>query len=236
MDSNGLFLISEQLSRDNYEIIESKDSNKDIYIQGIFAEAELVTRNKTYYPFSVMESSVKSFKNRINETGPILGEFEHPKSLKINSKNACIEIQDLYMEGKKVLGKARVLQGLVWGDHLAGLIRNGHNRPVSTRSVGQLQEGCNYKTITGMKLITVDVVDNNSCPTATPDAIYESVNWLYDLGSIDGHEAQLLEDFKKNHTSYEYKNVSKMVNNFILRGFDKCVNRAILESKLSGLN
>jgi hypothetical protein len=230
---SGIYLISEELDRENYEII-NENSKQDWYLRGVFGEAELINRNRRKYPTKVMTEAVEKIQPLLKTSEKILGEYHHPPTPKIDSKNACIQIQKLCMESTRMMGEAKILRGTQWGNHLIGLLENGIQRPVSTRALGDVSDSDGFNLVNEMTLITVDVVDNQSCPTATPNAIYEDINWMYDIGSISGSDLELLENFKRKSSSSSHKKVMSDVSNFILEGFENATRRAILKAKLLG--
>jgi len=222
--SDKTFIISEQMN--DYKFIsESIDNTKCWYLDGVFGEAELVNVNQRKYPLQVMTESVEEIQPFLN-SGKILGEYYHPKSDKINTERACIQLEKLCMEGNKMMGRAKVLRGTILGNHLIGLLENGIQMPVSTRALGKVVDFDNYLLVEKMKLVTVDVVDNQSCPTAVPNALFESVNWMREIGSIDDREAELLESIKNTKSSYTFESAMRSTNNNILKGLDNVVLRA----------
>lgn len=226
--SNKEFLISEQLNDFGFISESAQDSKtKDWFLKGVFGEAELINRNQRKYPLRVMTEAVEEIQP-IVQTG-LLGEYHHPKTAKINSERACIRIQSLVMEGKQMMGVAKVLRGTTLGNHLIGLLENKIVLPVSSRAVGKLVNQGNYNLVESMKLATVDVVDYQSCQTATPDAIFESVNWLHEIKSISDEEAELLNEIRLKESASTFKKAMQATNNNILKGLDNVVKRAYLK-------
>lgn len=231
-------LISEKIENDRFEIVsEAKNGShtKHWYLRGIFGEAEIINRNRRKYPKGIMDEAVDKFQPLLHqENYNVYGEYHHPKSPLVNSLNACILMQNISMEGNKMLGEAKIMPNTRYGSHLVGLIKDaGHKPTVSTRALGDVTEKSDYNLVNEMTLITVDVVDNPSCPSAMPNVIYEDVNWMLDIGSIDGLEADLLSAIKRKDTAETYKRVMRDVNNYILEGFDNAVEMALLKLKYS---
>lgn len=220
------FLISEQLDDYEFSLLESNKGPKDWYLKGVYGEAEIINRNGRKYPTGVMTEAVEEFQVLLNTKHKVLGEYHHPKSAKINSERACIQIQSLVMEGNKMIGSAKVLRGTTLGNHLIGLLENDIQMPVSTRALGKVRKADGFHLVESMKLATVDVVDYQSCQTATPDAMFESVNWMHEIGSIDFREAELLESVRLKERSETFKQVMHSTHNNILAGFDNVVLRA----------
>jgi hypothetical protein len=220
------FLISEQLDDYAFSLTESTKDTKDWYLRGVFGEAELVNRNNRKYPVKVMTEAVEEFQPLLRTKHKVLGEYNHPKSAKINSERACIQIQSLVMEGNKMIGCAKVLRGTTLGNHLIGLLENDIQMPVSTRALGKVTETGGFHLVENMKLSTVDVVDYQSCQTATPSALFESVNWMHEVGTINDFEADLLDSIRLKESSANFKQAMHSTHNNILRGLDNVVLRA----------
>ena len=153
------------------------ESGTQLFIEGIFAQAEVLNGNKRIYPKAVLEKAVNEYIDTFVKNGKSIGEFNHPDYPTPKWDNAAIMIKELKMEGNNVYGKALVLD-TEKGKHLQALIRGGYNVGVSTRGLGntQLSES-GITEVTEYMMTAVDVVDNPSGPDAHVKPIYESVNW-----------------------------------------------------------
>ena len=153
------------------------ESGTQLFIEGIFAQAEVLNGNKRIYPKAILEKAVNEYIDKFIKNGKSIGEFNHPDYPTPKWDNAAIMIKELKMEGNNVYGKALVLD-TEKGKHLQALIRGGYNVGVSTRGLGntRLSEEGNTE-VTQYMMTAVDVVDNPSAPDAHVKPIYESVNW-----------------------------------------------------------
>ena len=153
------------------------ESGTQLFIEGIFAQAEVLNGNKRIYPKAILEKAVNEYIDKFIKNGKSIGEFNHPDYPTPKWDNAAIMIKELKMEGNNVYGKALVLD-TEKGKHLQALIRGGYNVGVSTRGLGntRLSEDGNTE-VTQYMMTAVDVVDNPSAPDAHVKPIYESVNW-----------------------------------------------------------
>ena len=226
-------LISEQVTDYGFSSIINEGVGKKYYLEGIFGEAELINRNMRKYPLKVMQEAVNQIQPRLQTKQKILGELEHPKTATIHRRNACIKILDLHMEGNRMMGRAEVLDEMPNGKILIGLINADQEMFVSTRALGSVTESSGFNLVNEMSLVTVDVVDHPSCQTAAPDAIYESVNWLHNIGGITDTEAELLESVKRSHSATTFKKTCHEVTNNILEGWNRPLQRAFLKLNLS---
>ena len=153
------------------------ESGTQLFIEGIFAQAEVLNGNKRIYPKAILEKAVNEYIDKFIKNGKSIGEFNHPDYPTPKWDNAAIMIKELKMEGNNVYGKALVLD-TEKGKHLQALIRGGYNVGVSTRGLGntKLSEEGNTE-VTQYMMTAVDVVDNPSAPDAHVKPIYESVDW-----------------------------------------------------------
>ena len=153
------------------------ESGTQLFIEGIFAQAEVLNGNKRIYPKAILEKAVNEYIDKFIKNGKSIGEFNHPDYPTPKWDNAAIMIKELKMDGSNVYGKALVLD-TEKGKHLQALIRGGYNVGVSTRGLGntRLSEEGNTE-VTQYMMTAVDVVDNPSAPDAHVNPIYESVNW-----------------------------------------------------------
>jgi hypothetical protein len=156
-----------------------------------------------------MEKAVHLIQDKLKSHQKVLGEWTHPKRLTVDPMEACIRIDELKMDGNKMIGKAKVLDGLPKGELLKGLLQNDILMPVSTRGTGKLVKNPDFFLVENFNLITVDVVSDPSCPTATPDLVMENVNWLHDIGVLTDVEAELLETVQQTQSADEVKQIHR---------------------------
>lgn len=168
---------------DEVELLhEGADGKKDLYIHGIFAQADIVNRNKRNYPRAHMESAVNKYVEHYVSKNRALGELNHPQRMTVDPERASHLITELKLEGKNVMGKAKVLsEGL--GKVVRGLILDGVNIGVSTRGGASvsLREGVTYVG-PDYTLSTIDVVTDPSGPDCFVNGIMEGVEWICESG------------------------------------------------------
>ena len=65
---------------DGLSINEAKSDNGSsmMYIEGIFAQAEILNGNKRIYPRHILENAVKEYNAKYLVKGKSIGEFNHP--------------------------------------------------------------------------------------------------------------------------------------------------------------
>ena len=118
-------LITEYKETDVQCIVEKKeDGTKTHVIEGIFAMAESKNRNGRIYPQSIMENAVSKYVTEQVSKSRAVGELNHPDGPTVNLDKVSHLITDLKMEGKNVMGKARILDTPM-GNIVKGLLEGG---------------------------------------------------------------------------------------------------------------
>lgn len=166
-------ILIEQLSSSEANIISEsiKDSKNNVFLSGVFMQAEARNRNGRIYPLSEMVSAVKSINEHIQEYKGLFGELDHPADrLNIAMDRISHVITELYMNGNNAIGKAKLL------DTPMGLIakeidKSGARYGVSSRGAGNVNES---GMVSGFRIVTVDLVATPSAHGAMPSSIYES--------------------------------------------------------------
>nr|DAS11046.1 MAG TPA: Prohead core protein serine protease [Caudoviricetes sp.] len=173
------------------ESLEGKQE-KAYYIEGIFAQADVLNGNRRIYPRKVLTEAIKPLNEMIAHSR-LLGELEHPKvnASDINPDRSCIKILSLHEDGNNIMGKAKVMKSLPCGAIVYGLLSEGVTVGVSTRGFGEteLREGKTY--VKDLVLKTVDVVMNPSAPDAFMTAIMESKEWVFENGVLIEREKEM---------------------------------------------
>lgn len=213
MDIKPLSMLVETAS--NIEPIrESIDGKQKLYIEGIFAEAELKNGNGRFYPLSVLTDAVNNFNANFIERKVAIGELNHPDYPLPDPAKAAIFIESLRMEGTKAIGKALVMTETDGGRQIKALLDAGYAMGVSTRGLGSIKEKNGLKIVEeGFMLTSVDCVSNPSGPNCYVNAIKESIQkYAY----IDGSLVEISENIKDkpDQTVITNESVEKLVEYF----------------------
>jgi hypothetical protein len=186
-------LITEVAQDLTYLVEDEKTGGKNVFIEGIFMQAEQPNRNGRMYPMAVMEKEVARYQKLIDEKRS-LGELGHPSNPTLNLDKVSHLITNLRFEGKNVIGKAKILETPM-GNIARNLIENEIMLGVSSRGLGSLKlnkEGVN-EVQDDFHLATVDIVADPSAHEAFVQGIYESAEWICENGvwkAIDVERAQ----------------------------------------------
>ena len=167
-----------QLLREFYELCEGgvchdllTESEKGfvrsggMMLSGKLQEADCENGNQRQYPMAIMEREVSKYR-QVVEDHRALGELDHPDSSIINLANVSHMMTSVWMEGKTVMGKAKVLD-TPSGQILRSLVECGVKIGISSRGMGSVSEQMG-KTIVedDFQLICFDIVSEPSTPNA----------------------------------------------------------------------
>jgi len=185
-------LIREEIEK--VEVItEGKGSDKKLYIQGPFLQAECVNRNGRMYPMSIMEREVKRYTEQYVNKGRALGELGHPDGPTVNLDRVSHKIVSLTQEGNNFIGKAQILSTPM-GKIAESLLKEGVCLGVSSRGIGSLRENLKggYKEVGEdfMLATAADIVADPSAPDAFVQGIMEGKEWVWKGGMLREKMAQ----------------------------------------------
>ena len=173
-------LITEHLESElDYLTEKDEKGNKNVFIEGIFMQAEQQNRNNRIYPRAVLEGACGKYIKEQVETGRAVGELNHPEGPAINLDKVSHRITELRWDGNNVVGKALILNTPM-GNIVKGLMEGGCRLGVSSRGMGTV-ENKNNKTLVreDFMLATVDIVQDPSAPQAFVNGIMEGVDYFY---------------------------------------------------------
>lgn len=172
-----------ELTQDLQYITEAKETGgKNVFIEGIFMQANKANRNGRVYPRHIMEKEVNRYQQLISEKRS-LGELGHPANPTLNLDKVSHLISELRFEGDDVVGKAKILDTPM-GKIAKNFIEEGVRLGVSSRGLGSLKmnkQGVN-EVQDDFHLATVDIVADPSAPDAFVQGIMENREWMF----VDG--------------------------------------------------
>ena len=175
-----------EVYQDLQYLTEKKEAGgKNIFIEGIFMQADRANKNGRLYPKGIMEKEVGRYQDLIKEKRS-LGELGHPPNPTINLNQVSHLITDLRMEGSDVIGKAKIL-GTPMGKIAESLLNSGVCLGVSSRGIGSLRENSRgYKEVGEdfMLATAADIVADPSAPDAFVQGIMEGKEWVWDGGLL----------------------------------------------------
>lgn len=156
-------------------ITESVNNGNEVFLSGVFMQAELKNRNGRIYPVTEMATAVGVMNENIKNYGGVFGELDHPADrISINLDRVSHVITELYMDGNNVVGKMKVLDTPV-GQIAKVIAKSGVRFGVSSRGTGMVNEN---STVSNFNLQTIDIVATPSAAGAYPNTIYEGLEEL----------------------------------------------------------
>jgi hypothetical protein len=179
----------------NRILVEEKDGKKNLYLEGIFLQAEVKNRNGRMYPESTMDREVGRYIKEYVEKNRAYGELGHPDTPSINLDRVSHIITSLKKEGTNYVGRAKILETPM-GNIAKGLLDGGANLGVSSRAMGSLKTGKDGVQIVQddfMLSTAADIVADPSAPDAYVSGIMEGKEWMFVDGKFvekDVEEAQ----------------------------------------------
>jgi hypothetical protein len=136
-----------------------------VILSGVMQMSETKNGNDRVYPHAILEREVENYKNAVKERRA-LGELDHPDSSVVNLANCSHLVTDIWMEGKKVMGKIEVLETPA-GQILRSLIQHQIPCGISSRGMGSVSEQNGTTMVEDdFQLICFDMVSDPSTPGA----------------------------------------------------------------------
>jgi len=170
------------------EIIgEGENAKKQICFRGIFSEADSLNANKRVYPKKVLRSVFEEAIERSKATKkPIFGELEHDKTAHVNLERIAVKFPELTWDEETGQIRGKAVPAGPMKDKVLTLAEDGFPICFSTRMTGKVkplsEERRRQLNITeenavevceGARLVSIDVVGNQSCQKAISTTIYE---------------------------------------------------------------
>ena len=204
-------LITEHLDQVEY-ITEANDKGeKNVFIEGVFMQAEQENRNNRIYPKNVLTEACDKYVKEQVKTGRAVGELNHPDGPTINLDKVSHRITELNWEGNDVVGKALILDTPM-GKIVKGLVEGGVKLGVSSRGMGtvEMKDGVS-RVNNDFVLSTVDIVQDPSAPGAFVNGIMEGVDWVWDNGQLTARQIEEYETEIKKASSAQLAEAQKKV-------------------------
>tara|TARA_R110000824_G_scaffold69764_1_gene179572 strand:- start:197 stop:808 length:612 start_codon:yes stop_codon:yes gene_type:complete len=140
-------------------------ANGGMYLTGMLQCGDTKNGNGRVYPTKILMREINNYKKLVKENRA-LGELDHPDDSVINLKNASHMITDCWMDGPKVMGKAKVLD-TPSGKILRSLVDSGVKLGISSRGLGSVRESQEGTMVEDdFQLICFDFVSEPSTPNA----------------------------------------------------------------------
>ena len=200
-------------------IVEQRNGQKHLYIEGIFLQGDIKNRNGRMYPCETLAKEVGRYNENFVQKGRALGELGHPDGPSINLDRVSHKITSLRQEGTNFIGRAQILSTPM-GNIAKSLLDEGVKLGVSSRGMGSLREDRNGIKVVGedfMLATAADIVADPSAPDAFVNGIMEGKEWVWDGGILREKLAE--KTYKQINTLVDQKrleeNKLRLFNNFL---------------------
>jgi len=200
-------------------IVEQRNGQKHLYIEGIFLQGDIKNRNGRMYPCETLAKEVGRYNENFVQKGRALGELGHPDGPSINLDRVSHKITSLRQEGTNFIGRAQILSTPM-GNIAKSLLDEGVKLGVSSRGMGSLREDRNGIKVVGedfMLATAADIVADPSAPDAFVNGIMEGKEWVWDGGILREKYAE--KTYKQINTLVDQKrleeNKLRLFNNFL---------------------
>ena len=198
-------LITEHNDANLNYIVENNQSGgeKNVFIEGVFMQAEKLNKNRRVYPRDVLRGAVNKYVTEQVMSGRAVGELNHPDGPTINLDKVSHRITELKWVGDDVVGKALILNTPM-GKIVKGLIEGGVRLGVSSRGMGTVENRNGSSSVKNdFILATVDIVQDPSAPAAFVNGIMEGVSWIHENGifkpqQIENYETEIRKATSSN--------------------------------------
>ncbi|QIG67982.1 prohead core scaffolding and protease protein [Rhizobium phage RHph_Y68] len=209
-------LISNSSVMSAFSEASGKDGRK-YYIEGVFAQADSLNRNRRIYPAEVLFPDIERYIENFVNRRLSWGELDHPeKRVIVEMKEVSHLITDLRIEGSNVIGKA-VIADTPNGEIVKRLIDIGGQLAVSTRGLGKSVEFTDHEMMEIYHMTAIDIVSHPSGIDCFVNGVAEGVDYLV--------ESNLLSKFDA------YKIISSNDKEVSARDFRKVINSILKDMK-----
>ena len=187
-------------------LVENKETGeKDVYIKGVFTEADSKNRNNRIYPEHLLDREMYKLQKQIAE-GSLTGELDHPAEPEPKLANAAFKIISIQKEGKTYIGEGKIMKEVPRGKIAYGLAKEGIQFGVSSRSLGSVKNKNGIMEVQDdLNWLTCDLVGDPSCQKAMVETIFEQKEWLIEDGIVKEDVLATLNKQLKSLTTSQLK-------------------------------
>ena len=171
-------------------------AGRDLYLEGITLQAEVVNANKRMYPKNVLRESVEAYTKKYLQDDRAVGELNHPMEniSQINPDRISHKFVSIIQDGNNFITKAKVLN-TTCGQQVRNLVEGGVKIGMSSRGFGKTRKENDIIIVENLHLVTLaDIVIDPSAPDAFQQAVYERKEWLYQNGVLVERDVEPIID------------------------------------------
>ena len=212
-------LITEMIEDVQY-LEEKVGDKKNLYIEGVFLQAEQKNRNGRVYPQQILEREVKRYNEKYIDQNRAFGELGHPQGPTVNLDRASHMITELKADGSNFVGKAKIMDTPM-GKIVKSIMNEGAQLGVSSRGMGSLKEknGVNEVQDDYYLATAADIVADPSAPGCFVQGIMEGKEWAWDNGALRESEVAKIkqtisESSSKNREEKILRSFARLMSEF----------------------
>ena len=189
----------------------TEEKGKNLFIEGVFLQANKKNRNGRVYPTEVLQREVKRYTENYVDKNRAYGELGHPAGPTINLERVSHMIKELKQDGDNFIGKAKIMTETPMGAIAKNLIGEGATLGVSSRGMGSVKKSSGTDVVQNdFYLATAaDIVADPSAPDAFVNGIMEGKEWVWENGVIK--EAQIAS-YKSEIQSAKKKQLEEVLS------------------------
>jgi hypothetical protein len=215
-----MLLLRETFEDVQYLTETTEEGKKNLYIHGPFLEANVVNRNKRYYPLESMVKAVNNYNEEYVKPNRGVGTLGHEDVPTITPDRISHRVISLEQKDNVFVGKALVLN-TPCGQIVKNLLEGGVKIGVSSRALGSIVEQNGVNIVQpNLNIRCIDAVLDPSAPSAWVNSIMEQKQFYYDMatGSYIEHEVEKLYESLPKLSVKEIENTALNLFNWYLSG------------------
>lgn len=215
-----MLLLRETFEDVQYLTETTEEGKKNLYIHGPFLEANVVNRNKRYYPLESMVKAVNNYNEEYVKPNRGVGTLGHEDVPTITPDRISHRVISLEQKNNVFVGKALVLN-TPCGQIVKNLLEGGVKIGVSSRALGSIVEQNGVNIVQpNLNIRCIDAVLDPSAPSAWVNSIMEQKQFYYDMatGSYIEHEVEKLYESLPKLSVKEIENTALNLFNWYLSG------------------
>lgn len=208
------------IAEPNYDLdfkleAQNKDSDPRLFVEGVYMQYGQENKNKRKYIEEEMIQEVARYTSDSIDTGSAVGELNHSQKPEIDLDRVCHRIVSLKQEGDTFIGKSMVTTSTPCGKVLEGLIQDGVRTGMSTKALGQIEEGGSASTVKNFMLIGVDSVHEPSVGSAWVKGILENKEFIVSVNDDNEIAYEVFEKALANYPSKYRSEINEHVESAI---------------------
>lgn len=215
-----MLLLRETFEDVQYLTETTEEGKKNLYIHGPFLEANVVNRNKRYYPLESMVKAVNNYNEEYVKPNRGVGTLGHEDVPTITPDRISHRVISLEQKDNVFVGKALVLN-TPCGQIVKNLLEGGVKIGVSSRALGSIVEQNGVNIVQpNLNIRCIDAVLDPSAPSAWVNSIMEQKQFYYDMatGSYIEHDVEKLYESLPKLSVKEIENTALNLFNWYLSG------------------